>query len=173
MPPYSTRENVLNIFDDRHYAFDLTFKLTGPYSYTCPPEFSLNTEKPVMKEEQEEITKKLRSLEVAMKNLQGLGASKSVSYKDLCMFLGVNLSLGFKMPKFEKYDGHGDPIEYLRCYYNQLRGNGGKEELLMTYLGESLSDLVLEWFVDQDIDKWNSWDDQASATILVQCGIDS
>ena len=78
------------------------------------------------------------------------------------MFPGVYLPLGFKMPKFEKYNGHGDPVAHLRCYYNQLRGAGGKEELLMAYFGESLSGLASEWFVDQDIDKWNSWDDLAN-----------
>jgi len=71
-----------------------------------------------MTEEQEEIDRKLRSLELTIKNLQGLGGYKSVSYKDLCMFPGIHLPLGFKMPKFEKYDGHGDPIALLRRYCN-------------------------------------------------------
>ncbi|KAF3640721.1 putative TBC1 domain family member 22B-like [Capsicum annuum] len=35
---------------------------------------------------------------------------KGVSYKDLCMFPSVNLPLGFKTLKFEKYDRHGDPV---------------------------------------------------------------
>ncbi|PHT55156.1 hypothetical protein CQW23_03642 [Capsicum baccatum] len=70
--------------------------------------------------------------------------------------------LGFKMPKFEKYDGHDDPVVYLRHYCNQLRGAGGKKELLMAYFGESLSSLASEWFIDQDIDKWNTWNDLAN-----------
>ncbi|KAF3619843.1 hypothetical protein T459_29432 [Capsicum annuum] len=81
---------------------------------------------------------------MAMKNLQGLGDYKSVSYKDLCMFAGVNFPSSFKMPKLEKYDGHGDPVAYLRRYCNQLRGVRGKEELLMAYFGESLSGLASE-----------------------------
>ena len=32
----------------------------------------------------------------------------------------------------------------------------------MAYFGESLSGLASEWFVDQDIDKWISWDDLAN-----------
>ncbi|PHT71915.1 hypothetical protein T459_22700 [Capsicum annuum] len=108
------------------------------------------------------MTRKLRSLELAMKNLQGLGGYKSVSFKDICMFLGVNLSPVFKMPKFEKYDGHGDLVAYLSRYCNQLRGAGRKEELLMAYFRESLSGLASEWFVNQDIDKWISWDDLAN-----------
>ena len=79
-----------------------------------------------------------------MKNLQGLGGYKSVLYKDLCMFPGVHLPLGFKMPKFEKYDRHGDPVVHLRRYCNQLRGARGKEELLMAYFGENLLGLASE-----------------------------
>lgn len=99
-----------------------------------------------------------------MKNLQGLGGwgGTKVSYEDLCMFPGVNLPFGFKMPIFEKYDGHGDLVAHLRRYCNQLRGVEGKEELLMAYFGESLSGVASEWFVDQDIDRWNSWDDLAN-----------
>ncbi|PHT80942.1 hypothetical protein T459_13957 [Capsicum annuum] len=163
--PYSISDSVLNIFSDRHYAPEKIFKSTGPYDCPQPPEFSPKTEKPVMTEEQEKIARKLRSLKLTMKNLQGLGGYKSVSYKDLCMFPGVHLPLGFKMPKFEKYDGHGDPVAHLRCYFNQLRGVGGKEELIMAYFGESLSGLASEWFVDQDIDKWSSWDDLANEFI--------
>ncbi|KAF3636635.1 putative NAC domain-containing protein 66-like [Capsicum annuum] len=97
-----------------------------------------------MIEEKEEITRKLRSLELAMKNLQGLGGYKSVSYQDLCMFPGVNLPPDFKMPKFENYNRNGEPVTHLRRYCNQLRGAGGKEELLMAYFRESPSGLASE-----------------------------
>ncbi|KAM3398810.1 hypothetical protein P3S68_002326 [Capsicum galapagoense] len=163
--PHSTSYPLMNISSDQHYTFEPILKLIGPYGYTYLPEFSFNAEKPVMKEEQEEMIRKLRSLELAMKNLQGLGGYKSVSYKDLCMFSGVHLPLDFKMPKFEKYDGHGDPVAHLRRYCNQLSGAGGKEELLMAYFGESLSGLASEWFVDQDINKWISWDDLANGFV--------
>ncbi|PHT95377.1 hypothetical protein T459_03259 [Capsicum annuum] len=162
MIPYSTSDPVLNIFSDQYYAPEPIFKSISPYDCPQLTEFPPNTEKPVMTEEQEEMTRKLRSLELIMRNLQGLGGYKSVSDKDLCMFPGVHLPLGFKMPKFEKYDGHGNPVSHLRRYCNQLRGVGGKEELLMAYFGESLSGLASEWFVDQDIDKWISWDDLAN-----------
>ncbi|PHT70592.1 hypothetical protein T459_25696 [Capsicum annuum] len=134
MIPYSASESVLNNFGDQYHYLEPTFKLTGPYGYAHPPEFSLNIEKPVVTEEQEGMAHKLNS---------------------------VNLPFGFKIPKFKKYDRHGDPVAYLRRYCNQLKGAGGKEELLMAYFGKSLSGLALEWFVDQDIDKWNSWDDLA------------
>ncbi|KAM3396184.1 hypothetical protein P3S68_005190 [Capsicum galapagoense] len=163
--PPSTSDPVLNIFSDQHYAPEPTFKSTDPYDCLQPLEFPANTENPVMTEEQEEIARKLRSLELTIKKLQGLGEYKSVSYKDLCMFPGVHLPLGVKMPKFEKYDGHGAPVAHLRCYCYQLRGARGKEELLMAYFRESLPGLASEWFVDQDIDKWISWDDLANGFV--------
>ncbi|KAG5605870.1 hypothetical protein H5410_027362 [Solanum commersonii] len=39
----------------------------------------------------------------------------------------THLPAGFKTPKFEKYDGYGDPIGHLKKYCNQLRGDEGKE----------------------------------------------
>jgi len=51
---------------------------------------------------------------------------------------------GFKTLKFEKYDGYDDLIPHLKRYCDQLRGAGGKEELLMAYFGESLVGVASE-----------------------------
>nr|XP_016472866.1 PREDICTED: uncharacterized protein LOC107794841 [Nicotiana tabacum] len=67
----------------------------------------------------------------------------------------------FKTLKFEKYDGHGDPIAHLKRYCNQLQGACRKEELLMAYFGESLVGIASEWYMDQDISRWHIWDDLA------------
>ncbi|XP_070021908.1 uncharacterized protein [Nicotiana sylvestris] len=77
------------------------------------------------------------------------------------MFPDVRLPLGFKTPKFEKYDGHGDPIAHLKRYCNQLRGAGRNEKLLITYSGESLTGVASEWFMDQDTSCWYVWDNMA------------
>ncbi|XP_047264093.1 uncharacterized protein LOC124896567 [Capsicum annuum] len=77
-------------------------------------------------------------------NDEGIGGYKSVSYKDLFMLPDINLPLGFKMTKLEKYAGHGDLVAHLRRYCNQLRAAGGREEFLMAFFGESLFDLASE-----------------------------
>ncbi|XP_075105597.1 uncharacterized protein LOC142179444 [Nicotiana tabacum] len=97
--------------------------------------------------------------------MQGLAGQKSVAFKDLCMFLDVHLPPGFKTPKFEKYDGHGDPIAHVKRYCNQLRGAGRNEELLMAYFGESLTGVASEWFLDQDTSRWYVWNDMAQAFV--------
>ncbi|XP_070007809.1 uncharacterized protein [Nicotiana sylvestris] len=111
--------------------------------------------------EQDEMVRRMRSLEQSLKNMQGLSGQKSVSYTDLCMFPHVHLPVGFKTPKFEKYDGHGDLIAHLKKYCNQLRGADGKEEFLMAYFREILVGIASEWYMDQDISCWHIWDDLA------------
>ncbi|XP_075087848.1 uncharacterized protein LOC142169826 [Nicotiana tabacum] len=121
----------------------------------------MEQERAMRNPEKEEMVRKMKSLEKGLKNMQGLGGQKSVSYSDLCMFPHVHLPVRFKTPKFEKYNGHGDPIAHLKSYCNQLRGAGGKEELLMAYFGESLTGIASEWYIDQDISHWHIWDDLA------------
>ncbi|XP_019242213.1 PREDICTED: uncharacterized protein LOC109222301 [Nicotiana attenuata] len=151
----------LNAYDAQHYSPELTFKVPDSYKHTSQNMFPVEIEKPEKNMEHEEMTRKMKSLEQTMRNIQGLGGHKSVSFNELCMFPHVHLPSGFKTPKFDKYDGHGDPVAHLKRYCNQLRGEGGKEELLMAYFGESFTGIASEWFIDQDISHWHVWNDMA------------
>lgn len=91
---------------------------------------------------------KIKSLEQSLKNMYGLTGQKSVFYSYLCIYPNVHFPAGFKMTKFENYDGHGDLIAHLERYSNQLRRAGGKEELLMAYCGESLVVIASKWYMD-------------------------
>ncbi|XP_070020279.1 uncharacterized protein [Nicotiana sylvestris] len=93
--------------------------------------------------------------------MQGLGGQVSIAYKDLCLFSDVQLPVGFKMPKFDLYDGHVDPVGHLRRFCSKMRGASGKDELLMAYFSQSLSGLALEWYTHQDHGKWYTCDDLA------------
>ncbi|XP_070019866.1 uncharacterized protein [Nicotiana sylvestris] len=107
------------------------------------------------------MTQRVKSLEQQLKNMQGLAGQNSIAFKDLCMFPDVRLPHGFKTPKFEKYDGHGDPIAHLKRYCNQLSGAGGKEKLLMAYFRERLTGVAFEWFMGQDTSCWYVLDGMA------------
>nr|XP_016470370.1 PREDICTED: uncharacterized protein LOC107792650 [Nicotiana tabacum] len=157
----SNNDPHLDAHDAQHYSPELTLKVPDSYKHTPHNVFPIEIEKPEKNIEQEEMTRKMKSLEQTMRNIQGLGGHKSVSFNDLCMFPHVHLPPGFKTPKFDKYDGHGDPVAHLKRYCNQLRGAGGKEELLMAYFGESLTGIASEWFIDQDISHWHVWNDMA------------
>nr|XP_033515476.1 uncharacterized protein LOC117279949 isoform X2 [Nicotiana tomentosiformis] len=108
---FSTHRGQYHSPEYHSYLFDLHSKI----------------EKPAQKMAQEEMTQRVKSLEQKLKNMQGSAGQKSIAFKDLCMFPGVRLPLGFKTPKFEKYDRHGDPIAHLKRYCNQLRGVERKE----------------------------------------------
>ncbi|XP_019251107.1 PREDICTED: uncharacterized protein LOC109230022 [Nicotiana attenuata] len=99
--------------------FQLDTAHVTPNSYPQHPRYesTLEQQRTVKNPEQEEITRKMNSIEQSLKNMQGLSSQKSVSYADLCMFPHVHLPVGFKMPKIEKYDGHGHPIAHLKKYY--------------------------------------------------------
>ncbi|XP_070013075.1 uncharacterized protein [Nicotiana sylvestris] len=160
-PPCSTTEQPTlprPSFDPSAFTFQTpTFRmepLQFPiYTYPQPPqsEFTAGQEKTTKTPEQEEIMRKMRSMEQSLKSIQGLSGQKNESYANLCMFPHVHLPLGFKTPKFEKYDGHGDLIAHLKRYCNQLRGASGKEELLKAYFGECLVGITSEWYMDQVI----------------------
>ncbi|XP_033515623.2 uncharacterized protein [Nicotiana tomentosiformis] len=111
------------------------------------------------------MTQRVNSLEHQLKNMQGLAGQKSIAFKDLCMFPDVHFPLGFKIPKFGKYDRHDDPISQLKRYCNQLIGAGRNEELLMAYFVESLMGVASKWFMDQDTSRWYVWDDMARAFV--------
>ncbi|XP_070023266.1 uncharacterized protein [Nicotiana sylvestris] len=86
-----------------------------------------------------------------------------MAYKDLCFFPDVQLPDGFKMPKFNLYDGYRDPMAHLRGYYSKMRGVGGKDKLLMAYFSQSLGGAALKWYTRQDAGRWYTWDDMALA----------
>nr|XP_009800097.1 PREDICTED: uncharacterized protein LOC104246064 [Nicotiana sylvestris] len=86
----------------------------------------------------------------------------SVAYKDLCLFPDIQLLAGFKMSKFDLYDGHRDPVAHLS---GKMRGVGGKDILLMEYFSQSLSGVALEWYTGEDASRWNTWDDMAQVSL--------
>ena len=72
----------------------------------------------------------MRSSEQNIRNMRGLGGHKRVSCKDLCMFPDVHLPIGFKTPKFDRYNVHGDLVAHLKRFCNKFRGSIGKKKFL-------------------------------------------
>ncbi|XP_059295553.1 uncharacterized protein LOC132048889 [Lycium ferocissimum] len=113
----------------------------------------------------EMINRKLKSLEEAMRSLRGLGSNQSVRYEELCAFPEVELPPGYKIPKFEKFDGSGNPFFHLKVYCEKLIGVGKNEGIRVKLFNQSLSGKALEWYSKQDTTKWRTWDDLANAFV--------
>ncbi|XP_075105073.1 uncharacterized protein LOC142179242 [Nicotiana tabacum] len=159
----SSSEPAFPATDAHYYAPEPTFKVSDPYSYNPQFEPHVETDKLPKNAEQEVIFRKVQSLEQSLRNMQGLGNQVSVAYKDLCLFPDVQLPAGFKMPKLDLYDGHGDLVSHLRGYCSKMRGAEGKYKLLMAYFSQSLSGAALEWYTHQDASRWYTWDNMAQA----------
>ncbi|XP_047263757.1 uncharacterized protein LOC124896262 [Capsicum annuum] len=111
-------KNIGKPSHDMLYPPEMTFKSQNLPYYVHQHDTPIVIEKIAKNEEQEEMTRKVRNLEQSIRNLQGLGGPKSVSYKDLCMFADVHLPIGFTMLKFDNYEGHGDPVAHLKKFCN-------------------------------------------------------
>ncbi|XP_070050623.1 uncharacterized protein [Nicotiana tomentosiformis] len=69
--------------------------------------------------------------------------------------------IGYKPPKFDIFNGIGDPHAHLRAYYDKLVGVGRNEKLKMKLFIRSLTGEELTWYTRQDPRKWREWQDMA------------
>jgi len=111
---------------------------------------------------------KLNALQQKMHDLEkkvngGLNSKPAhdLRYKKLCLHPGVELPSGFRIPKFNMFDGIGDPISHLKDFCSKLVGLENNEPLLMRLFIQSLSGITLTWYVKQDFNKWLAWEDVA------------
>ncbi|KAG5606629.1 hypothetical protein H5410_028121 [Solanum commersonii] len=74
----------------------------------------------------------------------------------------VELPEGYKLPKFELFNGIGDPKAHLRMYCDKLVGVGRDERILMKLFMRSLTRETLSWYIEQDPRKWDEWVDMAT-----------
>ncbi|XP_015057530.1 uncharacterized protein LOC107003756 [Solanum pennellii] len=121
MVPKCNNDPLHKVRLDHSYTLEEAIKIPSSHPHIHQCSSPVEIEKMVKNEEHEEMTKKMKSLEQSIRDMQGLGGHKGISFSDLCMFPHVHLPAGFRTPKFEKYDGHGDPIAHLKIYCNQLK----------------------------------------------------
>jgi len=58
---------------------------------------------------------------------------------------------GYKIPKFETFNGIGNPMAHLRAYCDKLVGIVKNDALIMRLFSRSLSGEALEWFKSQEL----------------------
>ncbi|XP_060211888.1 uncharacterized protein LOC132639462 [Lycium barbarum] len=81
------------------------------------------------KKQEERIEQKMTAmLERSMRStLTGTG----LSYDDLCMYPNLDLPKGFKVPRFEVFNGTGNPKAHRRAYCDQLVAVRDNQALIM------------------------------------------
>ncbi|XP_070050946.1 uncharacterized protein [Nicotiana tomentosiformis] len=103
-----------------------------------------------MAEELKKLTSRVQSVEGG-KGVEGL------NYEELCIHPDVELLEGYKPPKFEMFDGTGDPKVHLMTYCDKLVGVGKDERICMKLFMQNLTEDALSWYISQNPKKWVNW----------------
>ncbi|XP_027155279.1 uncharacterized protein LOC113755474 [Coffea eugenioides] len=99
----------------------------GPHYYSTTEPFKLDTTALGKVERRESsalidknLLKRLDRFDEFIRKSQGLSKQRGLDYNELCLFPDMQLPVGFKAPKFSKYDGTGNPKTHLRLFVNKL-----------------------------------------------------
>jgi len=103
------------------------------------------------------LAEELKKLTSRIQGVEGSKGIEGLNYEDLCIQPDVELPEGYKPPKFEMFDGIGDPRVHLRTYCDKLVGVGKDERIRMKLFMRSLKGDALSWYISQDPNKWSSW----------------
>ncbi|XP_070007200.1 uncharacterized protein [Nicotiana sylvestris] len=103
------------------------------------------------------LVAKIKKLTSRVQVFEGNKGVEGLNYEDLCVQPDVELPEGYKPPKFEMFDGIGDPRVHLRMYCDKLVGVGRDEKIRMKLFMRSLKGDSLSWYISQDAKKWTSW----------------
>ncbi|XP_071939953.1 uncharacterized protein [Coffea arabica] len=111
------------------------------------------------------LLKRLDRFDEFIKKSQGLSKHGVLDYDDLCLFPNVQLPVGFKTPKFNKYDGTGNPKTHLRLFANKLGRPVDDENLPLRLFPESLEGDALDWYSNLKPEEVKTWLDLSNAFI--------
>ncbi|KAK4733571.1 hypothetical protein R3W88_007832 [Solanum pinnatisectum] len=91
----------------------------------------------------EDLGKELHNLRKAFDRELCSRNCQSLKYENLCVHSNVELPLGYKLPKFNTFNGKGNSIAHLRDNCSRLIGIGHHEVIQMRLFIQSLSGLAL------------------------------
>ncbi|KAK4734015.1 hypothetical protein R3W88_008276 [Solanum pinnatisectum] len=113
------------------------------------------------KSKEEEHDKEKRELREKVRNMRISKRGEKLEYEDLCVHPEFDLPDGYKPPKFEMFDGTGNPHNHLRSYCDKLVGVGRNEAIRMKLFIRSLTGDTLTWYIEQDPKIWRTWSNMA------------
>ena len=82
-----------------------------------------------------------------------------MDYDSLFLFANARLPPKFKMPTLDKFDGTGCPKSHLKMYIRVMQPLGAIEEVLAQMFQNTLTGVVLRWFLNLDDARARSWED--------------
>ncbi|XP_027182219.1 uncharacterized protein LOC113780636 [Coffea eugenioides] len=151
-------------------TMSMPFESQGPHYYPTAEPFILNTAAQGKVEVGESsvpmdknLLKRLDRFEEFIRKSQGVSKQGGLDYSELCLFPDMQLPMGFKAPKFSKYDGNGNPKTHLRMFANKLGKPIDDENLPVRLFPESLEGDALDWYSNLKPEDMKSWMDLSTA----------
>nr|XP_009782842.1 PREDICTED: uncharacterized protein LOC104231528 [Nicotiana sylvestris] len=108
------------------------------------------------------MVEELKKLTGRVQSVEGGKGIDGLNYEDFCIQPDVELPEGYKLQKFEMFDGTGDPKVHLRTYCDKLVGVVKDERIRMKLFMRSLTRDALSWYISQNPKKWVNWESMAS-----------
>ncbi|XP_070020621.1 uncharacterized protein [Nicotiana sylvestris] len=103
------------------------------------------------------MAKELKKLTSRVQGVEGDRGIEGLNYEDLCIQPDIELPERYKPPKFEIFNGTGDPSVHLRTYYDKLVRVGKDEKIRMKLFIRSRTRDALSWYIRQNPKKWSNW----------------
>nr|XP_027124226.1 uncharacterized protein LOC113740913 [Coffea arabica] len=103
------------------------------------------------------LLKRLDKFDEFMRKSQGMSKPGGLDYDELCLFSDMQLPLGFKTPKFSKYDGTGNAKTHLRQFANKLGKPVRDENLPICLFQESLKGDALDGYSNLKPEEMRTW----------------
>nr|XP_027096027.1 uncharacterized protein LOC113715923 [Coffea arabica] len=151
-------------------TMSMPFESQGPHYYPTAEPFILNTAAQGKVEVGESfvpmdknLLKRLDRFEEFIRKSQGVSKQGGLDYSELCLFPDMQLPMGFKAPKFSKYDGNGNPKTHIRMFANKLGKPIDDENLPVRLFPESLEGDALDWYSNLKPEDMKSWMDLSTA----------
>ncbi|XP_058092524.1 uncharacterized protein LOC131238966 [Magnolia sinica] len=89
----------------------------------------------------------------------------STKFRDLCPFPDAKVPQDFEVPKFNKYDGIGCPMDYLRAFCGELNTLTGNNGVLIRLFQKFLKGDALDWYTSLDYYRIKTWEQLSQAFI--------
>ncbi|XP_027168644.1 uncharacterized protein LOC113768468 [Coffea eugenioides] len=168
-PPFANP--LENTFTRLNSDFSYMHPNYGPHHHTAEP-FVLDTAsqgKAAIEEQpipiDKDLLRRLDRFDDFMRKNQGLSKHGGLDYNELCLFPDIQLPLGFKTPKFSKYDGTGNPKTHLKMFANKLGKSVDDENLPMRLFPKSLEGDALDWYSNLKSREVKTWLDLSTAFV--------
>ncbi|KAK2399393.1 hypothetical protein QL285_049212 [Trifolium repens] len=111
----------------------------------------------------DEAKLKFKAIEDRLKTMEG--GNDSLDFSNMCLVPDLVIPSKFKVPEFEKYKGLSCPKNHLIMYSRKMASHADDDMLMIHCFQDSLAGASLNWYMQLEGCRIQSWRDLANAFI--------